>query len=712
MAKPDIAALVAALPERYQPIFGHREYTAGASRPGDDRLTVASALVRVLTAKLGRPLRVLDLGCAQGYLSFNLAAAGAQVTGIDRSPENVALCEAVRDEHPELSIRFAQADAVDVLTAVGADEYDMVVAMSVLHHVCHERGAETVGRLLDALAQKVHVLLVETALRDEPVYWASALPSDPRALLGGFSFVHSVASHTTHLSNVERPIFFCSSRWWYLGGEFAPIDTWTQTSHEMAGDIHQGTRRYYFSGKTFAKYFLFRGLSRERNRGELAREVAFLESPAAGLPRVPALRMYGIDDESGWLVRDLIPGRRLSEYMAGGESFDRGQVLRDVLDELVVLENAGLYHSDVRVWNVILTEDGHSTLVDYGDISPEPLDCALPSSVFLSFLVFAHEVQQEGLPRVHPVRAPTFSPAHFGEPYRTWIDGLWRVPVEEWSFTHMRNLLQRAVAGEGMPSASGSPAATASPVALWAVAVEEHLEALANHQRHLAHAFDQDRAKLGAENLAEKQAHTLTARALAEERMAHAQSVRDVASLRLKLEASGEAMRAVEERLSETNQGLTEAQRRIEELERSNELARAEANRWWRATGELTEELKIVYGTLSWRVTAPLRIVRRWFPSLATGGTAKTDGPSGWRSLARSLYDRPRLRSWVGGRLHRFPALRRRVKSLALSVDAKVGGDQAHEAGVRSEGRIAKRVYADLSREIERRHNADGHLSR
>lgn len=50
--------------------------------------------------------RILDLGCGTGHLTAQIAASGAHVTGVDRSPEMVA---AARAAYPNL--RFEIADA-------------------------------------------------------------------------------------------------------------------------------------------------------------------------------------------------------------------------------------------------------------------------------------------------------------------------------------------------------------------------------------------------------------------------------------------------------------------------------------------------------------------------------------------------------------------------------------------------------------------------
>jgi trans-aconitate methyltransferase len=71
--------------------------------------------------------RILDLGCGTGHLTAQIAAAGAQVLGIDASPEMVA---EARRNHPPL--RFETADARSF--EFGSD-FDAVFSNAVLHWV-------------------------------------------------------------------------------------------------------------------------------------------------------------------------------------------------------------------------------------------------------------------------------------------------------------------------------------------------------------------------------------------------------------------------------------------------------------------------------------------------------------------------------------------------------------------------------------------------
>src|SRR3569623_1358851 len=71
--------------------------------------------------------RILDLGCGTGHLTAQIAARGAEVLGIDASPEMIAQA---RQGHPQLSFETADATSFGV-----AEPFDAVFSNAVLHWV-------------------------------------------------------------------------------------------------------------------------------------------------------------------------------------------------------------------------------------------------------------------------------------------------------------------------------------------------------------------------------------------------------------------------------------------------------------------------------------------------------------------------------------------------------------------------------------------------
>jgi SAM-dependent methyltransferase len=100
---------------------------------------MAEGLLELLAAKPGE--RILDIGCGTGHLTAKIAAGGAQVTGVDRSPEMI---RQAREAYP--AIRFEVADA----TKIPLDEsFDAVFSNATLHWIKDpERVIGEISRLL------------------------------------------------------------------------------------------------------------------------------------------------------------------------------------------------------------------------------------------------------------------------------------------------------------------------------------------------------------------------------------------------------------------------------------------------------------------------------------------------------------------------------------------------------------------------------------
>lgn len=86
---------------------------------------LAAGVLELLDAKPGE--RILDLGCGTGHLTAKIAETGAQVVGVDRSPEMI---RQAKEKYP--SLRFELMDAREIQLD---GKFDAVFSNATLHWV-------------------------------------------------------------------------------------------------------------------------------------------------------------------------------------------------------------------------------------------------------------------------------------------------------------------------------------------------------------------------------------------------------------------------------------------------------------------------------------------------------------------------------------------------------------------------------------------------
>jgi O-antigen chain-terminating bifunctional methyltransferase/kinase len=411
--------LVSSLPELYQPIFGHPKY-GGESRPTEDRVVTIKQVVNDLSVLLGRPLRILDLGCAQAFVSFSLAAVGATVVGIDSQIDNIRLCNELACHNTGLQVNFQHEKIELFIPKLVGDEFDLVIGLSVFHHIAHEHGLEAAQTLIKILSERIAVGIYELAVKSEPLYWAESLPVDEEMFLGSYSFVHKIAAHQTHLSEHKRPLLFASKLHWWFEGSCETFTDWKSHPHAVAGNVNQNTRRYFFSRDKIAKRFRLIGGRADINKAELQQEGDVLLKTSGFCGQVN-LTTYQYNESETWLVRDLIEGQLLLDILPNITSSQADRVILNVLGQLVYLQDLGLYHNDVSVWNVIVRPNGEAVLIDYGAITSQPVNCVWPKDLFHAFIQFVFTILTPYPPRVLPVRRPYISATNLPDRYRHWI---------------------------------------------------------------------------------------------------------------------------------------------------------------------------------------------------------------------------------------------------------------------------------------------------
>src|SRR5690606_5672816 len=136
---------------------GRRAVFAGVERPrravnGPGRYPVEEENL-ALTRQIGRPRRVLDVGCGIGLNSLRAKGRGAHVTGIEIAP--AAAAEARRRLDEVISVDLE--DEAALARALEGRSFDLMIFGDVLEHLA--RPDRVLARLSPYLADGGHVLI-------------------------------------------------------------------------------------------------------------------------------------------------------------------------------------------------------------------------------------------------------------------------------------------------------------------------------------------------------------------------------------------------------------------------------------------------------------------------------------------------------------------------------------------------------------------------
>jgi tRNA (mo5U34)-methyltransferase len=144
----------------------------------------------------------LDIGCNAGFYSFQLAARGARVLGIDSDEHYLRQARwAARALDPDNRVTFAPRQLYDLARAT--DRFDLVLFMGVLYHLRHPQLA------IDIVARLVNGRLIFQTLTmpgEEPIDPPPDLPLAQRHRL--------TEAGWPRLAFVERSLAGDPTNWW------------------------------------------------------------------------------------------------------------------------------------------------------------------------------------------------------------------------------------------------------------------------------------------------------------------------------------------------------------------------------------------------------------------------------------------------------------------------------------------------------------------
>ncbi len=120
------------------------------------------AVADIAQALVPTPARVLDLGAGRGELTYHFAAAGAEVTAIDYSPDAVALIEQTLASADELRCRVHQVCDSVTNPAIYTGHYSLAVASDLIEHLAPDE-LDALYALVSQHLEPTGALVVHTA---------------------------------------------------------------------------------------------------------------------------------------------------------------------------------------------------------------------------------------------------------------------------------------------------------------------------------------------------------------------------------------------------------------------------------------------------------------------------------------------------------------------------------------------------------------------
>jgi SAM-dependent methyltransferase len=346
------AAVVIDKQKGYQPIYG-----IGSKSPRENLLRSDCKIVEDEFAHVRHKsqVRILDVGCNAGFVSFVLAETFPMTLGFDLNPPNVALCQAIR-AHTGSSARFFNYNVLDVIETGEADleNLDCVLLLNVVHELIFAKGLPYVKAFIARLAQSVDFIVVELANRAEYIEAGKGhlLPVEPVEVL------EACTDSTITLARVgKRPLYTIRRRKLEVGGHQS-IFSERRFSNQPIG---RNSRKYYFGANTFTKVIRFSSTQRD---AKYTAELHGLHS-LEGLNVAPRALGWDNDGQIGRICMERVYGVALPGALRLFDPAARRGAVLEILRISAALAQAAIRQSDFSAHNMVIQSDGSLRMFDF-----------------------------------------------------------------------------------------------------------------------------------------------------------------------------------------------------------------------------------------------------------------------------------------------------------------------------------------------------------
>lgn len=334
--------------EHYQPLYNFGVFkNKKVQRICNDR---AEAIYEIIKPH-GPGAHILDIGCSLGYFSHYFAEREYFVDGIDNNENNIRVCQLLKQVNHGKTQFTATDFSPEFMANVTDFQYDMAFIFSVMHHVVYYKGLEYAQDLMVKTLEKIPVLFIELAVNyeDTDSPWKEFLPDDELSIFDKCKdiTIQKIGYFKNHLSDFLRPMYMVQRNTQEFENQSFKVNERKFSSY--INNSFNGCKYYDCEGVYIKKYFLNHCRDREKH---IEKEIEnYKKLPPNGF--FPTILSYAKHNDTVTLIFNKLTGDNLHQLLFQGIKLPALSIISKLIKALEFLHDNGIYHNDIRTWNIL-----------------------------------------------------------------------------------------------------------------------------------------------------------------------------------------------------------------------------------------------------------------------------------------------------------------------------------------------------------------------
>lgn len=342
-----------------------------------------------------KKLNILDVGSSLGYMPLYFGNLNNRVLGIDSNSNNIAVSEflAQLNNNPDISFKSSSFD--DEFVKNMPYHYDVTFIFSVLHHIIREKGIDFVQDLMVNLLDKSPILFVELAIKEEKVDfpWRSSLPDNPLDIFSKCKnlSIEKIGEFKTHLSDVKRPLYVVKKQSITVNNQSYDYNSMNLRgyNHNDPDGMDTRTRRYYASDEYYIKEIV---ATDDTAKNEAKQLTSFFQNNKLLISAIPTPKLIDweqTDNRFIFIFEKIKGAKLLADQLRNLDSKQKIDIAKQTINIMSIMEQSGVYHNDIRTWNLMLKENQDNTfkvfVIDFDMASNNKTEDPLESLLWLMY---------------------------------------------------------------------------------------------------------------------------------------------------------------------------------------------------------------------------------------------------------------------------------------------------------------------------------------